>query len=174
MNYQLFFKHILILLFFSSFHCFANGNDNFLLLNNNSVILEDFFQDKDYVTLDEKLKLDDRELTVSVHYVDDELKIFDQAIVYEYEDDMIKDYLIYQDEKFINHRHEILADLSIHNNFFGFTIFFSYPTRPGFDIGFSFSGYFDKGRTPADPPVKMKWDRTESVFYKFVLDWDNL
>jgi hypothetical protein len=109
-----------------------------------------------------------------VHYVDDELKIFDQAIVYEYEGDMFKDYLIYQDEKFINHRNEILADLSIHNNFFGFTIFFSYPTNPGFDIGFSFSGYFDEGQTPADPPIEIDWDKTESLFYKFVLDWDNL
>ncbi len=173
MKFQLFFKYVLAFLFFSSYS-FAYSNDHSLLLNNNSVSLKSFFQDKNYVTLDEKLKLDDRELIVSVHYVDNELKIFDQAIVYEYKDNMIKDYLIFRDKKFINHKNEILADLSIHDNFFGFTIFFSYPTRPGFDIGFSFSGYFDKGQRLADPPIEIDWDRSESVFYKFVLDWDSL
>ena len=101
-------------------------------------------------------------------------KIFDQAIVYNYEGNMIKDYLIFKDEKLVNHIDEILADFSIHNNFFGLTIFFSYPTRPGYDIGFSFSGYLDGGRTAADPPVSIDWNNSESVFYKFELDWDNL
>lgn len=159
-----------LLLSFSS--CFADNNSS--LSNNSSRDLKEFFQEKDYVTLDEKLKLEDRELIVSVHYVDQSAKIFDQAIVYNYENNMIQDYLIFKDSKLVNHRDEILADFSIHNNFFGLTIFYSYPTRPGYDIGFSFSGYLDGGRTAADPPVSIDWDNAESVFYKFELDWDNL
>lgn len=152
--------------------CFADDNSS--LSSNRSMYLENFFQEKDYVTLDEKLKLEDRELSVSVHYVGRSAKIFDQAIVYSYENNTIQDYLIFKDCKIVNHRDEILADFSIHDNFYGLTIFFSYPTRPGYDIGFSFSGYLDGGRTAADPPVSIDWDKTESVFYKFEIDWDSL
>ena len=172
MKFSLIKSILFFVVLLSCASCFGDNNSS--STSYSSMFLEKFFQEKEYVTLDEKLKLEDRELIVSVHYIDHSAKIFDQAIVYSYEDNIIQDYLIFKDSKIVNHRDEILADFSIHDNFYGLTIFFSYPTRLGYDIGFSFSVYLDGGRTAADPPVSIDWDNTESVFYKFEIDWDSL
>jgi hypothetical protein len=168
------FKLILSFLLLLAFYSCCDNENVSSLSSNSSMDLGIFFQQMNYVTLDEKLKLEDRELSVSVHYIDETSKIFDQAIVYNYEKNMIQDYLVFKDSKLVNHRDEVLVDFSVHNSFFGLTIFFSYPTKPGYDIGFSFSGFLDGGKTPADPPVSIVWDKKEAAFYKFELDWDSL
>jgi hypothetical protein len=136
--------------------------------------LRTFFGSEQYTVLSEALKVSDKSFFVAVRYVDESSEIFSDAIIYEVTTTGLIAQIIIDNGIITNNRDVVLSNVRERHRFYGYSIFFSYPTNPGFSPGFVFTGYLDEGSITADPSIDIVWNRNEQVFEKYVLDWDNL
>lgn len=165
--YRIQAKQLLLSFFLllSGVFLFSDGYD---ASSNKKGSVEDFFKMEPFSTMKEKLVLNDRELLVSVHYIDKNKIIFDKAVFYEHTADGDIIHLYLHGKAIYDTNSQKIIDFVSYDDIIGFSVIFAYPTDPSYEIGVEFFAYFSDKLNKSDP-IGIDWDNELKKFHLFVL-----
>lgn len=141
------------------------------LLKKNDIV--DFFNGN-YTVLNETINVDENcVLNICVHYINQQLGVYDKAIFYEENDNDIIVYLMIDKFIFLNSSGSIIENFSLVKNIRGFSS--SKHTSPisKLDLGIYFTGHFGDELYASDP-FYIDWDNSEKDFFRYVRNYDDL
>ena len=138
------------------------------ILQKSEEFLTDFFQNKDYVLLDEPLDVIYRKIYFAVHYIMAKPEIFDMAVGFEIMDGSVIPCFYIKDFKFFDKSNITFIDFSEgYDRIFGFNFMYSYPKQPSpYMPGLVMRTYFDNGKRVADT-FDLDWNEEIMTFEKF-------
>ena len=126
----------------------------------------DYFKDGNFQLLEQVLDVGLRKIYFMVHYINNELSIFDTLVGFEIVDEVFQRYLLIRDFRFINIDDSVLLDFSKgYDRIYGFNILYSYPKAAGYTPGLYISTYFDNGNRVADG-ITIMWNEDTKKFEK--------
>jgi len=129
-----------------------------------SDFLSEYFQDKEYIILEEPLDVNYREIYFAVHHIMEEPTIFDIAVGFEILNESAIPYFFIKDYQFIDRNNVVFKDFSKgYTGIYGFNFLYSYPTVEGYTPGLVIETYFDRGKRIADSFTIM-WNEEAMTF----------
>jgi len=112
-----------------------------------SDFLSEYFQDNEYIILDEPLDVNYRKIYFAVHYIMEAPEIFDIAVGFEILNEAAIPYLFIRDNQFIDRSNTVFKDFSKgYDGIYGFNFLYSYPKVEGYTPGLVIETYFDSGK----------------------------
>jgi hypothetical protein len=129
-----------------------------------SDFLSEYFQDKEYIILEEPLDVNYREIYFAVHYIMEVPKIFDIAVGFQILNESAIPYFFIKDYQFIDKNNTVFMNFSKgYDGIYGFNFLYSYPTVEGYTPGLVIETYFDRGKRIADS-FKIMWNEEAMTF----------
>jgi len=129
-----------------------------------SDFLSEYFQDKEYIILEEPLDVNYRKIYFAAHYIMEAPKIFDIAAGFEILNESAIPYFYIKDYQFIDKSNAVFKDFSKgYDGIYGFNFLYSYPTVEGYTPGLVIETYFDSGKRIADSFTIM-WNEEAMTF----------
>jgi len=129
-----------------------------------SDFLSGYFQDKEYMILEEPLDVNYRKIHFAVHYIMEAPKIFDIAVGFEILNESAIPYFYIEGFQFIDKNNTVFKDFSKrYADIYGFNFLYSYPTVEGYTPGLVIETYFDNGKRIADSFLIM-WNEEARTF----------
>jgi hypothetical protein len=129
-----------------------------------SDFLSEYFQDKEYIILEEPLDVNYREIYFAVHYIMESPTILDIAVGFGILDEYAIPYLFIKNYQFIDKDNIVFMDFSKgYDGIYGFNFLYSYPQVEGYTPGLVIETYFDRGKRVADS-FKIMWNEEAMAF----------
>jgi hypothetical protein len=129
-----------------------------------SDFLSEYFQDKEYIILEEPLDVNYREIYFAVHHIMEAPTIFDIAVGFEILNEFAIPYFFIKNYQFIDKNNTVFMDFSNgYDGIYGFNFLYSYPQVEGYTPGLVIETYFDRGERVADSFTIM-WNEEAMTF----------
>jgi len=126
--------------------------------------LSEYFQDKEYIILEEPLDVNYRKVHFAVHYIMEAPKIFDIAVGFEILNESAIPYFFIKNYQFIDKNNTVFIDFSKgYAGIYGFNFLYSYPKVEGYTPGLVIETYFDRGKRKADS-FTIRWNEEAMTF----------
>ncbi|MBN2628383.1 MAG: hypothetical protein JXA95_17085 [Spirochaetales bacterium] len=163
-------KRFFTIIFLSLIYFCINADGGNLL----SIDYVDSFFKGEYTVIDEKFAVNEhRYFTMCVHFIDEELGVFDKALLYEDIDGGIYIHLTLEDKTFTNSSGFKIENFKGVKNLRGFSSKFNYPPDPTYAPGLVFDGHFGDDLYTSDS-FYIDWDYSQQAFVRYVLNYDEL
>ncbi len=140
--------------------------DNETIENIEKTKLSEFFNNEVYGIIPEKFLVNERQLSVAIHYINEKKQVFDRVVVYERIDNSIEYHLIVKDQVFYTGNMVIILDISEYKDIKGFSLKFSYPKDSRFLASIVFIAYFSDDMWESEQ-IKIEWNPKNQSFQLF-------